>query len=71
MMACHCDCYCDCLMMACHCDRKLCTGEEGTGKVYKKPLHYKGSKFHRIIPQVRAMAMTVTIIVFFLLLAWY
>ncbi|CAM9965003.1 unnamed protein product, partial [Ascophyllum nodosum] len=31
--------------------RKLCTGEEGTGKVYKKPLHYKGSKFHRIIPQ--------------------
>ena len=27
----------------------LCTGEKGTGKA-GKPLHYKGSKFHRIIP---------------------
>ena len=30
--------------------RALCTGEKGEGKS-KKPLHYKGSKFHRIIPQ--------------------
>eukprot|EP00903_Cladosiphon_okamuranus_P010736 g10147.t1 len=31
--------------------RQLCTGEAGPGTVYRKPLHYKGSAFHRIIPQ--------------------
>uniref|UniRef100_A0A1I8IN87 Peptidyl-prolyl cis-trans isomerase n=1 Tax=Macrostomum lignano TaxID=282301 RepID=A0A1I8IN87_9PLAT len=30
--------------------RCLCTGEKGMGKS-GKPLHYKGSGFHRIIPQ--------------------
>ena len=30
--------------------RCLCTGEKGNGKVSKKPLTFKGSKFHRIIP---------------------
>ncbi|KAJ8772619.1 hypothetical protein K2173_027796 [Erythroxylum novogranatense] len=29
--------------------RALCTGEKGIGRM-RKPLHYKGSKFHRVIP---------------------
>jgi peptidylprolyl isomerase len=29
--------------------RCLCTGEKGMGPNSKKPLHFKGSSFHRII----------------------
>jgi Cyclophilin type peptidyl-prolyl cis-trans isomerase/CLD len=29
--------------------RALCTGEKGVGPATRKKLHYKGSKFHRVI----------------------
>jgi cyclophilin family peptidyl-prolyl cis-trans isomerase len=29
--------------------RALCTGEKGMGKTTRKPLHFKGTKFHRVI----------------------
>lgn len=31
--------------------RALCTGEKGIGKFFQKPLHFQGTKFHRIIPK--------------------
>uniref|UniRef100_A0A1I8JIX7 peptidylprolyl isomerase n=1 Tax=Macrostomum lignano TaxID=282301 RepID=A0A1I8JIX7_9PLAT len=31
--------------------RALCTGEKGIGEISGKPLHYKSSSFHRVIPQ--------------------
>ena len=30
--------------------RALCTGEKGIGRINNKSLHYKGSIFHRVIP---------------------
>jgi cyclophilin family peptidyl-prolyl cis-trans isomerase len=36
--------------------RALSTGEKGVGQVNNKPLWYKGSVFHRVIPQVRRVA---------------
>ncbi|KAG2385875.1 hypothetical protein C9374_003024 [Naegleria lovaniensis] len=30
--------------------RCLCTGEKGIGKETKKPLHFKGTLFHRVVP---------------------
>ena len=29
--------------------RALCTGEEGCSPLTRRPLHYKGSRFHRVI----------------------
>ncbi|KAI9595089.1 CRE-CYN-1 protein [Syncephalis fuscata] len=37
--------------------RALCTGEKGKG-VSGKPLHFKGNRFHRIIPQFMAQDFT-------------
>jgi len=34
--------------------RCLCTGEKGNSQVSGKKLHYKGSKFHRVITQFMA-----------------
>eukprot|EP00667_Euglena_gracilis_P021927 EG_transcript_24192 len=31
--------------------RALCTGEKGAGRIWKKPLHYKGCAIHRVLPR--------------------
>jgi len=41
--------------------RALCTGEKGEGKS-GKPLHFKGSIFHRIIPNVMIQVSDRTIV---------
>lgn len=39
----------------------LCTGSHGIGKHSGKPLHYKGSKFHRIIPEFMVQGGDITL----------
>ncbi|TXG67716.1 hypothetical protein EZV62_008991 [Acer yangbiense] len=39
--------------------RALCTGEKGIGTV-GKPLHYKGSTFHRVIPRYMVHGRDIT-----------
>ena len=38
----------------------LCTGEKGVGPLGGKPLHYKGSHFHRIEPGFMVQAGDIT-----------
>ncbi|KFM68189.1 NK-tumor recognition protein, partial [Stegodyphus mimosarum] len=41
--------YSDICPITCENFRSLCTGEKGLGKTTNKPLHYKGSPFHRVV----------------------
>jgi len=45
------ECFDDIVPKTCENFRALCTGEKGIGANTKKPLHYKNSIVHRVIPQ--------------------
>lgn len=42
-------CVCIIRVLFLQCDHSMFVGEKGIGKSTGKPLHYKGSQFHRII----------------------
>ena len=48
--------YWDTVPKTCQNFKCLCTGEKGLSKISQKPLHYKGTIFHRIIKEFMAQS---------------